>query len=247
MRCKTWAGRCIHQGFDEAKVYQNMNYRWLTLGSDALQTVIHRRHPERPILPYISPFTLAAQIIPGPSCLLGLGGAAAAHALNPYLNGFQLDAIEQSSDVIDIAHTYFMTSRIRHLNVIHQEAFSFLQHTTSRYQHLLVDLFNAHTFPTQCQNANFFEYCRNALMPEGVLAVNLANPDEQWPIFNWIRTHFQHSTITMPIHGTANLVVLAYRGASVNPLLSLLKENSRLKQLVWDAKWGYMAECHKMP
>ena len=242
MRWKTFAGRCIHRGLFDAKVYQNRVYRWLTLGSDALQTVINRRHPERSVLQYVQPLILAAKISPGESCLLGLGGAGAAHALAPYLKGFKLDVVEQSLDVIEIAHTYFMTSRITPLRVIHEEALYFLQHTSSRYQHIMTDLFNADSFPEQCNSADFFECCRKALLPGGVLAVNLANAKEQWPIFNLMRVHFQHCTIVMPVKGTANMVVLAYNGTSMNPILSVLKKSSKLKHLAWDPHWGYMAQ-----
>lgn len=245
MRWKTLAGRCIHQGLNEARVHQNMAYRWLTLGSDALQTVVNRRHPERPVLRYIQPLIIAAKKMPGDSCLLGLGGAGAVHALAPHLNGFQLDVVEQSADVIEIAHTFFLTSHINPLQVIHQEAFSFLQHTTSRYQHLLIDLFNAHFFPTQCSSADFFMHCREVLLPGGILAINLANPLEQWPIFNLVRIHFQHCTLAIPVKGTANMVIIAIKGTSINPILSLLKQNTCLKHLVWDSRWGHMAQISK--
>ena len=244
MRWKTLAGRCIHRGLDEAEVHQNIAYRWLTLGSNALQTVINRRHPERPVLQYIKPLILAAQKMPGESCLLGLGGAGAAHALAPYLDGFQLDVVEQSLGVIEIAHSYFMTSRINHLRVIHQEALCFLQNTSSRYQHLMIDLFNAHLFPPQCNSSDFFTSCREVLLPGGILAINLANPQEQWPIFNLIRLHFQHCTVALPVAGTANMVIIAYKGASINSFLSFLKQNTRLKRLVWDSHWGHMAQIY---
>ncbi|HBI22577.1 MAG TPA: hypothetical protein DDY37_08400 [Legionella sp.] len=244
MRWKTFAGRCIHRDMFDAKVHQNMVYRWLTLGSDALQTVINRRHPERSVLQYVQPLIFAAKTCPGDSCLLGLGGAGAAHALAPYLEGFQLDVVEQSLHVIEMAHTYFMTSRIRDLRVIHQEALFFLQHTDSRYQHMMIDLFNAHFFPRHCNSADFFKYCREVLLPGGVLAVNLANVEEQWPIFNLIRVHFQHCTIVMPVKGTANMVVLAYKGSSINPILSVLRQSARLKHLIWDAHWGYLAQIN---
>ena len=242
MRWKTFAGRCIHQGVDESNVYQNFTYRWLTLGSDALQTMLNRRHPERPILQYIQPLILASQKMPGDSCLLGLGGAGAAHALAPYLEGFQLSVVEQSLNVIEIAHRYFMTSRIKPLHVIHQEALCFLQSTTQRYQHLMIDLFNAHFFPAQCNSTDFFKHCREVLLPGGILAINLANPAEQWPLFNLIRAHFQNCTLALPVLGTANMVIIACKGSSINPFLSFLRQNSRLKCLIWDSRWGYMAQ-----
>lgn len=158
---KTLAGRCIHHGLNGTKVEQNMVYRWLTLGSDAIQTLINRRHPERSGLKYIQPLTMAARAAPGLSCLLGLGGAGVAHALTPWFSDSQLDTVESSLAVIEIAEAYFMTDQINHLNIIHQDAFLFVQHTEAQYQHVMVDLFNAHAFPEHCNNADFFKHCGN--------------------------------------------------------------------------------------
>ena len=238
---KTFAGRCIHQGLNGATVQQNLAYRWLMLGSNAIQTLINRRHPDRSGLPYIQPLTMAARAMPGSSCLLGLGGAGVAHALAPGFVGAPLDAIESSLEVIELADTYFMTGKINHLTVMHQDAFLYVQHTEKRYQHLMVDLFNAHSFPSHCNNVEFFEHCRRVLLPGGILAVNLANLHEQWPVFMHIRDQFPQCTVSVPVKGTANMVVLAYKGESIKPLLNMLKNQPFLRELVWDSSWGCIA------
>jgi|TARA_R110002126_G_scaffold1177_4_gene7013 spermidine synthase len=240
---KAYAGRCIYHDSSHdihLQVHQNMLYRWLTLGSDAIQTLINRRHPERPGLSYIQFLTLAARITPAPSCLLGLGGAGVAHALSPYLGTHILDAIDNNHHIINICSRYFLNQHINNLNIIHQDAFSYVQNTTaSRYQHLMIDLFTATSFPENCNHVEFFGHCRRLLLPEGVLAVNLANRHEQWRIFTHIRTHFEHCTVSIPVKGTQNIIIFAYKSTSVQPLLSML-EKQGLKQLTWDAHWGYV-------
>lgn len=237
---KACAGLRIHQSPNGIQVRQNMVYRWLTFDSSAIQTLINRRHPERYGLRYIKTLTLAARRNPAPSCLLGLGGAGVAHALTPYFKNISLDAIESDLNVIDVCAKYFMMEQIHHLHVIHQDAFLHVQHTTSRYQHLMIDLFGAFSFPAHCNNVDFFSHCRRVLLPEGILAVNLANPHEQWPVFSHIRSQFEQYTVSVPIKGTQNMIVLAYKGTSIIPLLNML-EKEGLKQLTWDAKWGCVA------
>ena len=105
----------------------------------------------------------------------------------------------------------------------------------------MIDLFNAHGFPEQCNNADFFGHCRDLLLPQGILAVNLANIAEQWPIFMQIRTHFQQCTICIPVKGTANMIVLGYKDTSIKPLLNMLDNHFNLKQLTWDPHWGCIA------
>lgn len=241
---KTFAGIRIYQGVNGITVHQNPIYRWLTLGSDAIQTLINRRHPERSGLRYIQPLTLAARAMPGMCCLLGLGGAGVAHALTLCFRDVQIDAVESNLDVIDIASEWFMTAQLKHLQVIHQDAFLFIQHTEKRYQHLIIDLFNANSFPVHCNNAEFFEHCQRVLLPGGILAVNLANLYEQWPVFMHIREHFPQCTVSIPVKGTANMIVLAYKGESIKPLLNLIEGESGLKRLNWDAHWGCVAEVY---
>lgn len=240
MMWKTLAGRCIYTNDSGMKVEQNLFYRWLKFDSNALQTVIRRRQPQAPVLEYIYPLTLCARASPGKSCLLGLGGGGGAHALGPYLGSHQLDAVEIDHNVITIADNFFMTKTIKNLNIIHQDANKFVQCARIQYQHLMIDLFDANSFPENCNNTNFFEQCRRLLLPGGILTINLANIHEQWPIFNHIRNHFPYSTVSFPVKNSANMVVLAYKGKSVNSLLDLLNRHQRLKQLTWDPKWGYV-------
>lgn len=231
---KTLAGRRIHHDQNGIQVRQNVFYRWLMFDSDAIQTLINRRHPERAGLQYIPSLTIAARATHGKTCLLGLGGAGVAHALGDS----EIDAVESSFEVINIAATYFMTDQIKNLTTIHQDAFLFIQETKARYQHLIVDLFDANSFPPHCHHAEFFEHCYHALLPGGILAINLANLHEQWPLFILIREQFPARTIVIPIKGTANMVVLACKAESIKPLLNILQNQARLKQLVWDAQWG---------
>jgi spermidine synthase len=241
---KTFAGRCIHRDINHnIQVHQNLVYRWLTLDSDAIQTLIHRRHPERHSLEYIQALTLAARTNPAPACLLGLGGAGVAHALSPYLGNRRLDAVENNLGVIEACSRYFFTEHIKNLHIIHQDALVYIQNSTTRYQHLMIDLFNATSFPERCNHADFFGHCRRILLPDGVLAVNLANHHEQRPVLMHIRTHFEQCTVAIPIQGTQNLVILACKSASRKPLLNLL-EKQGLKQLVWDAHWGCVASMY---
>ena len=242
MMWKTLAAQCIYEGSNDTKVKQNWAYRWLTLGSDAIQTLIHRRHPEQIGLQYIQALTLAARAAPAPSCLLGLGGAGVAHALAPCFGEYQLDAVESSREVIDIAAAYFMTEQIKNLNIIHEDAFLFVQHAQTSYQHLMVDLFNAYSFPAHCNNAAFFSHCHRILLPNGVLAVNLAKLDEQWPVFMHIRHHFGQCIVSIPVKHTANMVVLACKSVSVKPILNILDKHLGLKRLTWDSRWGCVAE-----
>ncbi|TAL62590.1 MAG: hypothetical protein EPN84_06225, partial [Legionella sp.] len=74
-------GKCIYVSPSGYEVYQNLFYRWLTLGTSALQTVINLRKPEKPVLHYLPMLSLMARHLPAETCLLGLGGGGILHLL----------------------------------------------------------------------------------------------------------------------------------------------------------------------
>ena len=238
---KTFAGHCIYTSPNGAKVHQNYMYRWLTLGGDALHTLINRRHPEKPELGYIHQLGFAVREQPADCCLLGLGGAGIVHALAPYLKRSNILAVENNADIIEIANVYFKADSCKNLSVIYQDADRFVKDCEARYQHLIIDLFDSHSFPATCNTYDFFAHCHRMLLPDGILAVNLTHLQEQWPVFKHIRENFSERTVLLPVKGAANVVVLACKSPSVAPLLDILKTSRRLKELSWDALWGCVA------
>lgn len=103
---KTKFGKCIYISPSGYKVYQNLLYRWLTLGSEAWQTVINRYIPRRPGLHYLQMLTLMARKYPNDCCLLGLGGAGIAHLLGAQKTIRSIVAVESSEEVIQIAKKF---------------------------------------------------------------------------------------------------------------------------------------------
>lgn len=242
---KTKASRTIFQSPSGISVHQNMLYRWLTINSDALQTLINRHCPQSPALPYIQPLITPARLNPGDCCLLGLGGGGVSHALNQDLKGSMMTAVEQNVEIIQIAKQYFFIEKIQPLSIIHQDAMQFVQESQAQFLHILVDLYNANSFPKHCANQSFFSHCKRLLAINGVLAVNLPDALQQKPLFNYIREAFSQHTISLPVPGTANMIVLAIHADTIRPLIDLLAK--QFKKLIWDANWGYVAEFHFKP
>lgn len=242
MRWKTFAGRCIYNGSEGIRVYENFLYRWLRFDSKALQTLINRYFPARPELNYIKPLMVMAKQKPGNCCILGLGGAGVVHALAFPLHNYRITVVENNAEVIAVAARFFMSGKFTNVEIIHQDAEQFVQQTPAKFSHVLVDLFNADNFPENCNNEAFFARCRGLLTDDGTLAVNLANSFEQKPIFNLIRQQFCRNTIVLPVKKSANIIILASNHQRSSELADFLMQDKLLKKLSWHSEWGYVGE-----
>lgn len=240
---KTLVGRCIYSSEKGTRVIQNPFFRWLSFAnSNALQTVLNRFHPEKPGLHYINPLIMAAKLQPGSTCMLGLGGAGAAHALAAFRDNSLLTIVEKEAEIIDIAKRFFALDQLENINIIHQDASIFLEQSNAKFQHLLIDLYETNAYPQHCNTDIFFARAKSLLKPGGTLAVNLANRNEQWPIFQLIQKQFATATLACPVKNCANMIIFAQNSNSITPLLSLIKKREVFKRLEWNEKWGLLGE-----
>lgn len=238
---KTRFGRCIYESPSGYKVYQNLFYRWLTLGSTALQTVINRRHPEKPVLHYLPALTLMARQYPEKSCLLGLGGAGIPLMLSTQEIPYPLVVIDNSTEVINIAKRFFITEYLKKLTIIHADAMEYVANTQATFSHLMIDLYNANYFPPECNNDLFFSSCQRIIIPNGFLAINLANIKEQWPLFQLVKKYFKH-TLIIPIKKSANMVIIASNNDSKELFFKQIGRSGELKQIMWVNSWDYVGD-----
>ena len=239
---KTKFGKCIYTSPSGYKVYQNLFYRWLTLGSTALQTVINRRKPHIPILYYIPALTLMARMYPGTICLLGLGGAG----IGLMLPKATIVAVEISEEVIDIAKYFFFADKLNHLTIVCNNALSFVKTTEETYPHLIIDLYSANHFPPECAHDEFFISCKRIITEDGFLAINLANINEQWTIFRFVKKHFSH-TLVIPIKNSSNMIILASKSTNKELFLNKINETQAFRRIIWVENWGYVGEYKMLP
>jgi len=242
---KTWFGKCIYQSNTGAKVHQNFFYRWLTLGGNELHSMINRRNPHRISLNYIHQLIFAILERPSEYCLLGLGGAGVIHALEPCLHQRNNVAVENNADIITIAHSYFYSKSIKNLNIIQQDAAQYVQTCHRKFGHVLVDLFGKESFPAQCNTQEFFNHCKRLLLPDGFLAVNITDLNEESSTLRHIRNTFSNKTVLLPVKGASNVIALCCNSESLDYLINILTNSAQVKSLSWDSDLGCIAHLHR--
>lgn len=237
---QTFAGRELYRS-SNAVIQQNLSYRWLIFRDQTrIQTLIHRRHPSKAVMPYLKPFTWALRAQPGSTCVLGLGGGAVIHMAAPYLHHHPLTAVEASPEVIVLGRKYFGLNTFQPMTIVQQDAQAFMNETPDIYEHILVDLYSDTGFPATCAAPDFFLQCKQHLQPQGFLALNLVGIQQEFHILEQIKSVFNGATLCIPVPSSANLIVLATHSKST--LMALIESNSKLKAFVWDPLFGYMAK-----
>ncbi|STX29263.1 spermidine synthase [Legionella beliardensis] len=240
MLWKSLAGRCIYRS-DNMRVFDNYFFRWLKFNSNAFQSLLNKHAPHRPALNYVKALTFAARQLPGDTCMLGLGGASVAHTLAPRLHSGTLTAVEMNAEVIDVATHYFMVDKLKNLVIVHDEAHHFIKHCQQNFKHLLIDISDANSFPSSCNNKEFFIHCARLISNQGILAINIANAYEHQAIFSMLQQQFGNNIITIPVKRCVNIIFIATFKDNFNHLIHYFKNTKEVKQLIWDKKWGCMA------
>ena len=236
---KTLAGRELYRS-SQVLVRQNLWYRWLIFQDrTCIQTLVHRRHHQKPVMPYLLPFTMALRTQPGNTCLLGLGGAAVLHVALPHLTYYPITAVEINAEVINLSRQFFWLNAIPLLTVVHEEAHQFLNQTECRFKHILIDIYADRGFPKNCNQAEFFSKCKQSLQKNGFLALNLVNIRQELPLLEHIKSVFPQATVCIPVPYSSNMIVLA--SPNKDALLSLIYAAPNLKTFIWDGVFGYMA------
>lgn len=231
-------GKCIYVSPSGYEVYQNAFYRWLTLGTSPLQTVIRLNQPQKPVLHYLPMLSVMARSTPGETCLLGLGGGGILHLLRNTISQ-PLWAVEMSAEVIEIAQRFFFIDLISDLQIVNRDALDFLKETPHRFKHLLVDLYDGQHFPEACQKEAFFNLCKQRIADDGFLAVNLANGNDQSFILQLIKKQFPN-TLSIPIHRCQNLVIIASANPDKPAFLAQMQQTQAFSKLFWIDSWGYV-------
>lgn len=229
-------GTCIYTSASGYKVFQNPLYRWLTFGNDALQTVINRRAPHKPVLYYLPILTLMQRGAPDDCCILGVGGGAALHMLHSQQT--TITAVDKDEEVIDIARRFFMIDTLKNVNIIQQDAQEYLQSTNKTYKNLLIDLANAHRFPPECTNQSFFSLCREKTK-DGFISLNCINLHEHQTLIQLLKEHFKN-TLIIPIKKCTNVIIIASNHEDRNDFFNRIQHHGHIKKIFWIPPWGYM-------
>ncbi|KTD00163.1 spermidine synthase [Legionella geestiana] len=239
---QTLVGRVVYRAEGGMRVLQNAHYRWLQFSDSAIQTLVKRKTPHKPVMRYLEAFSLAARLFQGSTCVLGAGGGALLHFLAHEHPDMPLLAIERCPEVLELAHTYFALNTLTTTRVLQADAFDFLKKTKESFDHLLVDLANADGLPAACYQETFFNDCKRVLNENGILALNLSTPEYHQALLEPLRAVFGE-VLNIPIRGCANIIIFASRERRILSLLNHAQFSAYFKRIEWVESVGWVGWC----
>jgi len=159
-------------------VYEDVAYRWLTLGSSFIQSLIRCSEPSRVLLPYTQAMLLALVFRPDPQRLLnlGCGGGTFERFLFNYYPDLAITSVEPNSDIVKASREFFQLPSSH--PVLSQSANAFLTENAIKYDLIFCDIHDGKQHPDDLYDAGFYSHIRRCLTDDGVLVMNLV-PDSE--------------------------------------------------------------------
>jgi spermidine synthase len=105
--------------------------------------------------------------------MLGLGGGSLAKFCYRELPNTRIDVVEINPRVIALRDAFLVPSDDARFRVHLDDGARFIGQATRQFDVLLVDAYARHGLPQRLASQEFYDSCRNALVDDGVMVLNL--------------------------------------------------------------------------
>lgn len=111
--------------------------------------------------------------------ILGGGGCAAAKTAQQVFQFSEIVAVEISATMISVARQFFLTQDSdKHINIIHDDAFDYLHHTSCKFDTIFVDIFTHNDLSNHISTRAFVQRLSKTMKSKGILYVNFGHCPE---------------------------------------------------------------------
>jgi len=184
---------------------------------------------------------LLLQQAPAHIVMVGLGGGSLAKFCYRQLPGSRITVLEINPHVMELRRHFSVPDDDARFQVLLGDGAAWLAAQPAACDVLLVDGFDHQGQPAALCSQGFYDDCRAALTPDGVLAVNLHYDDADYPVWaGRIQRSFGGNAVEIPAPEQSNCIVLASRGAALSPRRLNLKHS--LSGLDSEARQSLKAE-----
>ena len=187
---------------------------WINLRFDYvnIQSSMHKDDPYALELEYTRAMLLFMLFVPQPRRILmiGLGGGSLPKYCHRYLQPCDITVVEINPHVIAVRDEFKVPPDSNHFRVVQADGSQFLADVKKRYDVILVDGFNFKGPAAELETPAFFDNCRTALEPSGVLVMNLDSEETgNGATVALMREAFGGDVFAMLADGGTNRIVFA--------------------------------------
>lgn len=216
---------------NEVEVSEEKGVRYLHLGSRTVQSAMRISRPYDLELEYTRRMMAFLLFNPEPrqALLVGLGGGSLSKFVYHYLTGVQAVTVEIDPQVIAAARAWFeLPPDDERFTVIEGDGAAWVASHEGCADVLMVDGYDGHSIVEALSSQEFFDHCRRALTPGGVLAVNLWGSSPDFPIYlDRLGVSFEGRVLCLPSMARGNVAVLAFNRDQGSPRWQDLRDRAR--------------------
>lgn len=228
-------GRRMHKSFADdvvVDVSEKDGIRSLHLGSEAIQSSMRVRDPIELVLGYsrcMFAFLLFREV-PKQMVVIGLGGGSIPKFVHHYMPQTRVVAVELLPQVVSIARSMFcLPPDDERLQVVVGDGAAYIANLLDPVDIIMLDAFGPTGIAEALSTEDFFGRCRDRLIPDGTLLVNLWGSDPRFQVYvDRLSRAFDGQVLCLPARQRGNITALCFKRSSHNPSWSSLKERAAI-------------------
>ncbi|MDO9237541.1 MAG: fused MFS/spermidine synthase [Aquabacterium sp.] len=197
---------------ERPRLHTNSQTVSLSFESSLIQSCMRLDDPDELVLDYTRTMMGFLLFNPAPASILmiGLGGGSMVKYLHKHLPDADITAVEINQGVIDMRHEFHIPNESQRLRILCADGARFVAKPTRLYDVILVDGFTGQGLPDALCSRSFYQHCRAALTPDGMLVANVqADTEQTTEISRRLGKAFSASLITVESDEGGNQIATA--------------------------------------
>jgi spermidine synthase len=226
-RLKRWLTRAG----PSVEVSESRGVRTLHLGGHAIQSALRLSAPDRLELAYTRAMMAFLLFRPAPRDVLmvGLGGGSIARFAHERLPRTRMTVVEINPEVVAAARTFFgLPLDEERVKVLVADGAAYVPARPAAYDLVLLDAFENGRSARALATQAFYDACRAALRPGGILVVNFIADEPRFATYlARIEQAFGGRVLCLPSEDRVNMIVLGFTDRAARIAVAPLRRAAR--------------------
>ncbi|MEW8625778.1 MAG: hypothetical protein AB2551_08515 [Candidatus Thiodiazotropha sp.] len=179
------------------EIFEYDSLRWICTSDGAVQSMLFTEDHSYPVLHYIKALLCSLVFVdqPGKMLNLGLGSGAIERYVESHHPDIAMTSVEPEVDMITLSKECFYLDS--NYQVRNESAESFLQSNQQQFDLIICDIYCPPGQPNPIETNPFLQNLTNALLPQGVVAINFLAESETHIVNMLVRLRQMFEQVTL--------------------------------------------------